>query len=102
MSTVFLKIKAKSLAAEARIIRAEEKKRRGDLRSQLAGHRKDVVRREARHTLLALAYLRGRAYRVVERSVRKGNEPNWSEVERMIKKYGPPRHNTSFEDWKSA
>lgn len=95
----YLKVKVKSLAREAQIIRAEEKKHSGAVRAGLANHRKVVVRREARNSLLALAYLRGRAYRAVERSCR--TEPGWDQVERMVKKYGPPRHNISFNEWRN-
>lgn len=111
MSTVFLKVKVKSLAAESKIIRLEEqrckarpadKPGRTDLLLQLKSHRRDTVRREARHSLLALGYLRERTYRAMERKCRQGNDPDWDMVERMVKKYGPPEHNTSFEDWKKV
>ena len=98
MSLRHLKIKVKSLAAEARIIKHEERKTRGLERRELQDHRKGVVRREARHSGLALGYLRGRAYRAMEATCRTA--PDWSAVERMIKRYGPPRHNMSFEDWR--
>ena len=99
--SVFLKVKVKSLAAEARIIRREERRFPGDssTRAQLQGHRRDVVRREARHSHLALAYLRGRAYRQVEQTCHR--DPDWEAVARMIKKYGPPKHNTGFDEWKT-
>ncbi len=107
MSIIFLKVKVKSLAAEARIIRREEqrckarpadKPGRTELLLQLKAHRRDTVRREARHSLLAMGYLRGRAYRAMERTCRQ--DPSWSEVERMVQKYGPPAHNASFKDWR--
>ncbi len=97
MSVVFLKVKVKSLAAEVRIIRREER-RNPELRGDLARHRRDVVRKEARHSLLAYGYLRGRKLSAMEPKAH--TEPNWSEVERMIRRYGPPAHNTSFEDWR--
>lgn len=98
--SVFLKVKVKSLAAEARIIRREEHRWPGDspTRASLQGHRRNDVRREARHSYLALAYLRGRAYREVEQTCHR--DPDWEAVARMIKKYGPPRHNTGFDEWK--
>lgn len=99
MSVVFLKVKVKSLAAEARIIRREER-RNPELRGDLAAHRREVVRKEARHSLLAYGYLRGRSYRAMERTTHA--EPSWAEVERMIRRYGPPAHNTSFEDWRKS
>lgn len=89
---VYLKVKIKSLAAEAKIIRQEEKKNK-DMRLGLAHHRKTVVRDEARHTLLAYAFIRGRAYTTVEHQDSK--TPNWESVEKMIKKYGIVR------DWEN-
>ena len=96
--SIELKVKIKSLAEEARIIRAEERKLPGPQRSSLRDHRVTVVRRASRHTLLAYAFLRGKRYRATERTSR--TSPDWSTVEKMIKKYGPPAHNTSFEDWR--
>ncbi len=63
-----LKIKIKSLAAESRIIRLEEKKWRGGhpMRISLWDHRVKAVRNEARAALLAYGFLRGRTYRQVE------------------------------------
>lgn len=104
--SVFLKVKVKSLAAEAKIIKREEQRigcatvERQSVVSQLSQHRKHTVRREARHSLLALGYLRGRSYRTMEQTCHR--DPDWEAVHRMIKKYGPPRHNTSFEDWKTV
>ncbi len=64
----YLKIKIKSLAAEARIIRQEEKKWPGpsDVRLGLREHRIKDVRREARAALLAYGYLRGRTIHQME------------------------------------
>lgn len=101
MSIVFLKVKVKSLAAEARIIHREESlARSADRKEALRHHRIRVVRPEARHSLLAYAYLRGRSYRTVESVSR--TVPDFGIVERMVKKFGPPAHNTSFEDWKKV
>lgn len=76
-----LRVKIKSLAEEARIIRREERgcgKSRArcrlpeaaaklDLaRCSLREHRVGVVRRESRYSLLAYAFLRGRPFRAVE------------------------------------
>lgn len=98
MSTVYLKVKIKSLAAEAKIIKHEEQRSKGTTRSSLASHRKNIVRRESRNSHLAYGYLRGRTYKQLEKTCH--SSPDWDRVERMIKKYGPPRHNTSFEDWR--
>ena len=76
-----LKIKNKSLAEEARIIRKEERKlkkmikhareakEKNECISALAGiqfHRKWDVRHEQRATLLAIAFLKGKPYSSVE------------------------------------
>lgn len=81
----FLRIKLKSLAAESRIIRQEERRNKR-LASQLAVHRRDVVRPAARNTLLAYSFLRGRYYGDVEHLAKV--PPNWKEVERMVVQYG--------------
>lgn len=87
----FLKIKLKSLAEESRIIRKEEGRSRGDLRTELHEHRVRVVRRAARLTHLAYAMARGKARVTVEAAP-------WSalqcisaakEIAQMISKYGP-------------
>lgn len=68
-----LKIKLKSLAAEAKIIRLEEESLRRtqkqhlhELREEMANHRRGIVRYESRHTGLAYAFIRGKGYREVE------------------------------------
>lgn len=48
-----LRVKAKSLAEEAHLIRREERRTRGLLRDELRWHRTGVVRFEARATHLA-------------------------------------------------
>lgn len=71
-----LRVKIKSLAAEARIIRQEEHRAlrlspenpdRLPRYRTLREHRKQDVRAAARAALLAYAFLRGRAYATVER-----------------------------------
>ena len=99
--SVFLKVKVKSLAAEAKIIRREEHRARTpETRSGLHQHRVGVVRSATRHTLLAYGYLRGRSHRQIEASCKR--PPDWTVVERMVRRYGPPKHNTGFEEWKSS
>lgn len=61
-----LRINVKSLAAEARFIRKEEKRCGPSYRSSLSFHRILNVRQEAMHAQLALAFLKGRQYRAVE------------------------------------
>ena len=104
-----LRVKIKSLAAEAKIIRHEERKALAyppkdkygtgyneDYES-LRDHRRDVVGGEARWSLLAYACLRGRPYSAVESKVRidwscgslnYGNLPNWSKVRDLVIRFG--------------
>ena len=89
--SVYLKIKLKSLAAEARIIRAQERKTKGQwnaTRESLYRHRIDVVRKAARETHLAYGYLRGRTYEQMEPEAY--TKPDWAAVEKMVVKYGKP------------
>lgn len=64
------RVKIKSLAEESRIIRREEKRcvgpKHDSTRGHLWWHRVSDVRKEQRSTFLALAFLRGVQYRVVE------------------------------------
>ena len=82
-----LKIKIKSLAAEASIIRSEEERLRGRARAELVEHRCKEVRTAARHAQLAYGFLRGRPYHAIEsRSTR--NLPDWEEVRRLVRSFG--------------
>jgi hypothetical protein len=91
-----LKIKIKSLAEEARIIRAEERKAKergaSGARASLHEHRVLHVRPEQRATLIAYGYLRGRAYRQLEASPRYKRAPfdrpgpHWEKVAHMVRK----------------
>lgn len=97
MSIRFLKVKIKSLAAEAAIIRHEEVRSRGDLRSALRRHRQIDVRRECRATLLAYGYLRGKTYDQIEPGAT--SEPKWDIVTRMVKKYGTQAQADTLKGW---
>jgi DNA-binding HxlR family transcriptional regulator len=125
MSVKYLKVKIKTLTAEARIIRGEEykaKKRRtwASVRQGreeqariayeefwgLRDHRTGVVRKEARSSLLAYGYIRGRKYLEVETIsksfqnlerysletikglVREQVEPYLPRMVKMVSKYG--------------
>lgn len=88
-----LRIKLKSLAEEARIIRREERlmKLRHERPDQLCQHRRWTVRNEARATLLAYAFLKGLPYDRVERKVKE--EVHFRtciqpKAAAMVKKYG--------------
>lgn len=92
---VYLKVKIKSLAEEAKIIRKEEQRPHRDTdecgysaeRTGLREHRITVVRSAARHALLAYGFIRGRKYQNIEPE--GSSEPNWEEVKRQVLKYGP-------------
>lgn len=90
MKSPELKIKLKHLAEEARIIRREAEKQYalGNYQkgNDLTDHRKTTVRRAARHTLIAYQTIRGIPYESYEGNAK--TEPNWKEIDRMVKKYG--------------
>lgn len=95
---IYLKVKNKSLAAESKIIRKEEK-RNPDFRSGLEHHRKTVVRSESRHTHLAYGFLRGLKRSRIEQRFR--SEPNKAKVWKMVKKYNPYAFDLErkFDEW---
>ncbi len=66
-----LRVNIKNLAIEAVFIRYETRRAGPAYRSLLTEHRRGKLREEARYAQLALAYLRGRAYRTVERTTRR-------------------------------
>lgn len=96
MSTVFLRVKIKSLAAEARIIRREETRwphghrELGGIWSQLNSHRRRDVRPEARSAQLAYGLLRGRRYAVMEAKVWEA--PDLPRIAYLVGKYGTGRN----------
>ena len=81
-----LKVKIKSLAAEAVIIRQEARKVSGRQRYVLNCHRTEVVRPAARHSLLAYSILRGRPYELMEKKCYQ--PPNWKTVAAEAKRFG--------------
>jgi hypothetical protein len=127
MSTVYLKIKIKSLAEEARIIRKEEhqyKQRRAFYRDRqgcedkyksadtifwsLRWHRESPVGTECRAALLAYGYLRGKTFFQLETLPKKEGKiyqhPHWNRVIDLICKYGPPKQDRdavikSLREW---
>lgn len=82
-----LRVKLKSLTAEAKIIRREEQRTHTELRHELWWHRVSVVRGEARCTHLAYGFIRGRTLEQMEK--KSVCPPNWEKVRAMLKKYGP-------------
>jgi hypothetical protein len=105
--TILLKIKLRSLADEARLIRREERKAfsRGTEASRAIGmqmveHRKTVIRSAARNTVLAYGFLRGLQYRDIE--AKAYSAPEWKDVLRMVRRYGDRYvSEQEFESWKS-
>lgn len=103
---VYLKVKIKSLAEEARIIRKEESRARTpELKQSLKHHRKWDVRNEARATLVAYGYLRGKKLCEIEPKMKNSRfftlyvEPR---VKAMVDKYGTPEQRTAYSEWKKA
>ena len=104
MSLAYLKVKIKSLAAEAKIIRHEEEvwRHRETERGRptffgLREHRKHDVRTEARAAQLAYAFIRGRPYSHTEptgkdNGGRQSNPIAWDRVMKLAAKYGPNRN----------
>lgn len=96
----FLKVKLKTLAEEARIIRHEERKYFGMDRWDLQHHRKTVVRDEARRTLIAYQFIRGRNWRVHVSSCDYTRTMDLDHVERMIRRYGSTESRDGFKAFK--
>jgi len=85
-----LRVKLKSLVAEAKIIRREEHRTYGALRDELALHRRTVVRFEARCTHLAYGLIRGRTIDQMEpKRLVEHNTALKEKVAKMVQKYGP-------------
>lgn len=106
MSKTYLKIKIKSLAEEARIIRHEEKKWYGpsETRTGLYLHRVRDVRSEARAALLAYGFLRGRPYAALEKvgNHRQAHALDLPRIVKLAQKYGPPDNVPEYKavrDW---
>lgn len=108
----YLKVKLKSLSAETRIIRHEERKFLGSSRWQrknepatniyapggsyftwagLRGHRLDL-RQEQRSAYLAYGYLRGVPYRRIERE--GSATPDVNRIGQLVSKFGPQKAST--------
>jgi hypothetical protein len=120
-----LRIKVKSLAEEARIIRRHEQRLKyrrirgvkgvtfafalhtdgtqtdltkprmdrrlgggGPLVNELSHHRRTILRKAARHAHLAYGFVRYIAYERMEAKVLPGNAPDWTEVYKLMLRYG--------------
>lgn len=117
--TLPLKCKIGSLASEARFIRTNEQRLIRRARRQRAkgladatsmsnyqsikSHRCMVVRREARYSQLAYAFLRGVPYKTVEVYCRPDNLPKWSAVEAIAARFAggmrPQDIKQQFAEW---
>lgn len=93
-----LRVKLKSLAEEARIIRKEEQRTFGQLQNELHLHRVKELRFEARATHVAYGLIKGRTLAQIEPIRYKGwptyaaeaaDKKLFERVAAMIKKYGP-------------
>lgn len=92
-----LKIKVKHLAEEARIIRKEEQKNRGDTRDWLYLHRINGVRPECRASHIAYAFTKGTALEKIERYPSQIPFTVWTRVTKMVKLYS----NKSMQEYKT-
>lgn len=96
-----LKIKIKSLAAEAVIIKREEAKWKfapytnpfdNEYRGphpmffSLRQHRLEDVRKECRHAIIAYGFLRGRSYKTIEAKCHE--PPLWPRVIEIVRSFG--------------
>jgi hypothetical protein len=96
-NALYLKVKIKSLAEEARIIRKEEMKHCNRFhREGLINHRTHEVRDEARNSQVAYAIVRGKDLKTVEPNAR--TSPNWSRVKTMVDRYGVNRYRCETTD----
>lgn len=97
--TRYLRVKIKSLAVEAGIIRHEERQTRGGNKRALQDHRKGVVRFESRAACLAYGFVRGVPYNKIEPWTR--TRPPIDRVAALVKKYGAGGLSNpgELEDW---
>lgn len=85
-----LKVKVKSLAEEARIIRREENQSRDPvLRVELARHRREIVRWHARTSHVAYGLIKGIPLEAIEKPKEPRSELFWKSVRKMVETYGP-------------
>lgn len=99
---IYIKVKIKSLAEEARIIRSEEHKAKYDsTREGLHAHRVIQVREEARASLLAYGYLRGLSLSQVEKNSYPSFTRNrvYNRAHAIVHKYGSKEAAYGFLSW---
>lgn len=83
---IHLRIKIKSLAAEATIIRNEARKVKGMVKWGLNNHRTETLRNYARHNLLAYGLLKKIPYSTIEQKCEK--VPNFKMILEIAKRFG--------------
>ena len=93
---IHLRIKIKSLAAEATIIRKEARKTKGIVKYNLNSHRTHTVCFEARASLLAYGILRGVPYNIIEQKCDEA--PDFAKVADIAKRFGADK----VQDWIQA
>jgi len=83
-----LKVKIKTLAEEARIIRLEERRSKpgSQRQGELHGHRVHTLRTDQRYSLLAYAFLRGVPLSRVEKNSK--SDPDYTRVAKIVGKFG--------------
>lgn len=100
-----LKVKIKTLAEEAKIIRLEEHRAPAGSQTQheLHYHRTHDVRIEQRNSMIAYAFLRGVPRHLCEPNAK--TQPDWKRVEKMVEKFGAlhysdlPAQRLQFSVW---
>ena len=113
-----LKVKIKSLAAEASIIRREENKAKKtirwarsneartqeyaavQLRDSLAEHRRFHLRPEQRCSNLAYGYLRGVPYKRIEQKCHQ--PPDWARVMNIAERFGGGNVDNELTAWRKT
>jgi len=91
-----IRVKIKSLAAEAVMIRFEERRTKdASDRGHLRHHRVSDVRSESRHALLAYAFMRGMPLKAVEAKSKVPADPR--RVKRIVKSLGGRMWDTADE-----
>lgn len=118
VTSIQLRIKIISLADEARHIRRWENRLKKAARGRGTGenperpelkeafwslreHRQCVVSTEARYSILAHGFLRGKPYKVLEQ--RRYSDPYWVRVEEIARKFGGNAYDKdAFTAWRAA
>lgn len=81
-----LRVNIKSLAAEAVIIRKQTHSTKNvAIKNSLYLHRVGPLRTEARHAQLALAAIRGKDYKLIEKNAQ--SQPNWKKIYQKIERH---------------